>query len=72
MTASPTNFSTVPPRLDLLPEAGMVGTYPSAHVLRVLLLGGCGEADQVTEEDGDDLPLLEHGWQRLLGERCRA
>ena len=45
--------------LDLLPQAGVVGTDAGAHVLRVLLLGGGGEADQVAEEDGDDLPLLE-------------
>jgi hypothetical protein len=46
---------------DLLPQAGMVGTDAGAHVLRVLLLGGGGEADQVAEQDSHDLPLLERG-----------
>ena len=45
--------------LDLLTQAGMVGTDAGAHVLRVLLFGRGGEADQVAKEHGDDLPLLE-------------
>ena len=55
--------------LDLLPQAGVVGTDARAHVLGVLLLGGGGEADQVAEEDGDDLPLLQPG-RRPLGQRA--
>jgi hypothetical protein len=57
--------------LDLFSQACVVGTDASAHVLRILLLGGGGESHQVTEEDGDDLPLLDHG-PRLGGQRSRA
>src|SRR5215218_7007402 len=49
----------------------MVGADAGAHVLRILLLGGGREADQVAEENGYDLPLLEHG-RRLIGKRRRA
>ena len=39
----------------------MVGTDASADVLGISGLRGGGEADEVTEEDGDDLALLLHG-----------
>ena len=45
--------------LDLLAQAGVVGPDTGAYVLRVLLLGGGGEPDEIAEEDGDDLPLLD-------------
>ena len=44
--------------LDLLSQALVVRTDAGAHVLGVGGLGGGGEADQVAEEDGDDLALL--------------
>src|SRR6266508_1188931 len=49
----------------------MIGTDAGAHVFRVALFRGGGEADEIAEEDRDDLPLLAGGW-RLLGERSRA
>jgi hypothetical protein len=36
----------------------VVGTEQSGHVFRVHLLCALSEADEVAEEDGDDLPLL--------------
>ena len=44
----------------------------NADVLRVGAVRAGGEADQVAEEDGDDLPLLERECRRLLGKRRRA
>ena len=44
--------------LDLPLDAGVVGAEGGAHVLGVGLVGAVGEADQVDEEDGDDLALL--------------
>ena len=59
ITASPMNFSTVPPkRSSSVAQPGVVGREQRAHVLGVELLGPRGEADEVGEEDGDDLPLL--------------
>jgi hypothetical protein len=58
--------------LDLLPQAGVVGTDAGAHVLRVLTLGRGGEAYEVAEEDGHDLSLLLRGGNRLLGQRGGA
>ena len=49
-----------PVALDLLPQAGVVGTDARADVLRVGGLRGGGEADEVAEEDGHDLALLVH------------
>ena len=58
--------------LDLLSQAGVVGAQACSHVLGVSLLGGSGEPDQVAEEDGDDLSLLEGGASGRLGERRGA
>ena len=59
--------------LDLLPQASVVRTDAGAHVLRILLLRGGGEADQVAEQHRDDLPLLTRRTSaRLLGQRRRA
>ncbi len=55
--------------LDLLPQPGMVGPDARAHVLRVLLFRSSGEPDQVAEEDGDHLPLLQYGRRRRLDQR---
>ena len=44
--------------LDLLPQPGVVGADAGADVLGVGRFGGGGEADEVAEEDGDDLALL--------------
>jgi hypothetical protein len=46
--------------LDLLAQASVVGAKARTHVLRVLPLGLGREADEIAEEDGDDLPFLEH------------
>jgi len=56
--------------LDLLPEARMVWTEAGTHVFRILLVRGCGEADQVAEEHGDHLPLLER--ERRLSDKRRG
>ena len=58
--------------LDLLPQARVVGTDARADVLGVGGLRGGGEADEVAEEDGDDLALLVHGRRRLRGQRSGA
>ena len=72
ITASPMNFSTVPPkRSSSSRRRAWYGRSSAAHVLRIQLLGARREADEVGEEDRDDLALLAHGW--LLGrERCPA
>ena len=59
MTASPMNFSTVPPSpLELRADAVVVGTEDGAHLLGIELLRFRREPDEVAEEDGDDLALL--------------
>jgi len=45
--------------LDLLTQAGVVGADAGADVFWVCVLRGCGEANEVAEEDGDDLSLLQ-------------
>jgi hypothetical protein len=45
--------------LDLLPQTSVVGPDASADVLRVGSVGSGGEADEVAEENGDDLAFLE-------------
>ena len=47
--------------LELVAQAGVVGREQRPHVLGVELLGARGEADEVGEEDGDDLALLAAG-----------
>ena len=44
--------------LELPAELRVVGVEHAAHGLRIELLRLRGEADQVGEEDGDDLPFL--------------
>jgi hypothetical protein len=58
--------------LDLLTQARVIGADASPHVLRILLLRGGGEADEVAEEDGDDLALLECPRRRDREERRGA
>ena len=53
------NFSTVPPkRSSSARDARVVRRQQRAHVLGVEPLGARREADEVGEEDGDDLALL--------------
>ncbi len=59
------------PPVDLPAEQGVVGTEDGPHVLRVGPVGPRGEADQVHEEDRDDLPLLP-GRRRLERRAARA
>jgi hypothetical protein len=44
--------------LDLRPQAPVVRRKHGAHVLRVELLRASGKADEIGEEDRDDLPLF--------------
>ena len=61
ITASPMNFSTVPPkRSSSARSRAWYGREDRAHVLGVEPLGAAGEADEVGEEDRDDLALLAH------------
>ena len=70
ITASPMNFSTVPPnRSSSERTRGVVGLEHAPHVLGVHTLCARGEADEVAEEAGDDLALLA---LRPYGERRRA
>ena len=45
--------------LELLADSGMERRQLGPHVLRVEPLGACRRSDEVTEDDGDDLPLLD-------------
>ena len=54
-----------PLQLGLHP--GVVGREHPADVLGVELLGAAGEADEVGEQHGDDLALLEDGRLGLAG-----
>jgi hypothetical protein len=47
--------------LELAAHARVVRTEQCTHVLRVETLGARGEADEVGEENGDDLALLARG-----------
>jgi hypothetical protein len=59
MTASPMNFSDrAAESLDLRAYAFEVRALKRPHVLRIELFRLRGEADQVAEEDRDQLPLL--------------
>ena len=56
------NFSTVPPkRSSSEREPRVVRREEALHVLGVERLCAGGEADEVGEEDGDDLALLPAG-----------
>ena len=58
MTASPMNFSTVPPYSSISLPAGVeVAGEEFAHLLWVAALGERREADEVGEEDGDEPTL---------------
>ena len=58
MTASPMNFSTVPPKsLELRAQPLVVGPEDRLDVLRIERLGARREPDEVGEEDGHDLAL---------------
>jgi len=57
--------------LDLPAQSRVVRVQKVAHVLRVGALGTRGEADEVAEEDRDDLALLHLG-RRLRGQRRRT
>src|SRR5262249_10880477 len=59
-------------KLDLTAKTGVIGTEARAHVLGVTSVGRRREADQVAEEDADDLPFLERGRSGSFGERRRA
>ena len=61
MTASPANFSTVPPAAcDLGGHRVVEPLEPGARPLRVLLVGQRRRAGQVSEEDGGELPFVGH------------
>ena len=71
ITASPMNFSTVPPkRSRLAPKASVVRAQDRVDLLRVELLRARGEADEVGEEDGDDLALP--AWYLRVADRGGA
>ncbi len=58
MTASPMNFSTVPPRRSSsAADAVVVGREERLDVLGIHRLRPRGEADEVAEDDRDDLAL---------------
>ncbi len=56
--------------LELVAQAGVVRAEQRAHLLGVHLLSARGEADEVGEEDGDDLAFLEP--RLLLGRKRRG
>ena len=56
--------------LELRADTVVVWAENGAHLLGIELLGLCGEADEVAEEDGDDLALLACG--RGSGRECCA
>ena len=64
-TASPMNFSTVPPwRLDHLAGGGVIAAQQGVDVLGVGGLAHGGEGDEVAEERRDDLALFGCGGRR--------
>src|SRR6185436_9707058 len=50
--------------LELVPEAGVIRREQCPDVLGIELLGARGEADEIGEENGDDLALLTPGRNR--------
>jgi len=58
--------------LEHLPETRVVRPDASADVLRVSFIRSRGEADEVAEEDRDDLALLALRRRRLAGQRRSA
>ncbi len=57
--------------LDLAPDASEVWREDRPHVFRIEPFCAGGEADQIREQDGDDLALLGEAL-RLIGKRLRA
>ena len=75
MTASPMNFSTVPPYARSACGSVEVAGQEFAHLLGVAALGERREADEVGEEDGDEPPLgrgPDGCWSRRTRPRHRA
>ena len=68
-TASPMNFSTVPPKFDLLARPCEVGPQARLHVLGVRAVRSRGEPSEVGEQDRNDLPLLGPLRRRRSGQR---
>ena len=75
-TASPMNFSTVPPWVSIsLRARGVVAAQQGVDVLGVGGLAHGGEGDEVAEEGGDDLALLgdrrrsDAAWSRTWSRR---
>src|SRR5262249_12351944 len=66
----------LPPRpaiaLDLLPKPCVIRADPRPHVLRISLVGGGREPDQVAEQHGHDLALLLSRRPGLLSQRRAA
>jgi hypothetical protein len=58
--------------LELGLHAGVIRGEHPPYVLGIELLRAAGEADEVGEEDGDDLALLEDGRLGLAGRHGRA
>ena len=56
--------------LELVAQVRVVGREHRADVLGIELLGARREADEVGEEDGDDLALLARGRGRPLERRA--
>jgi hypothetical protein len=67
-TASPMNFSTLPPNRSSSDRRCVVRREERAHVFRIHLLRLRGKADQVAEEHRHDLALFARGQRG--GERC--
>ena len=73
ITASPMNFSTVPPNRSISTRSRrVIGTQASPHILRIHALGRGREPDQIAKQHRHHLTLFTHrsGWQ--LGQRRRA
>ena len=47
-----------PEPLHLPPQPRVIWADPGPHILRISMIRGSGEPDQITEQDGDRLALL--------------
>ncbi len=54
--------------LQLLPQARVIRTDPSPDILRVGDVGGRSEADEIAEQNRNDLPLFVHRGRGLLSQ----